>query len=83
MPPHWRWWAPRPSSKASAGNPPGADIIAHCTERHAPALYARWAEAAGHAVWLVEAEEGGAPIGCQVLACRTWRPSSPSRAISI
>ncbi|MBU3076565.1 GNAT family N-acetyltransferase [Sphingomonas quercus] len=53
---------------AYAGRMPGAGIVAHAAAKNQPATYARWGTAADHALWLVEADEGGAPVGYQVVA---------------
>lgn len=49
-----------------AGVLPGADILAHCRERHAERAYGGWLATPGWALWLAEAE-GGAPVGYVVL----------------
>lgn len=51
-----------------AGMLPAADILAHCARQHAPELYAGWLAGAEHRLLIVEAEEGGAPLGYAVLA---------------
>jgi len=53
---------------AYAGRLPGPDIVAHCASRNTPEAYARWGASADHALWLVEAEEGGAPLGYQLVS---------------
>ena len=46
---------------------PGADILAHCRNQHAEALYAEWLDKPGYRLWLAEAEPGGAPVGYAAL----------------
>ncbi|HEX2559440.1 GNAT family N-acetyltransferase [Phenylobacterium sp.] len=46
-----------------AGQLAAADILAHCARQHAPELYAGWLAGADHRLWIVEAAEGGAPLG--------------------
>lgn len=45
---------------------PGPDLVAHCRERHAEAVYAGWIADPGSGVWLVEAA-AGAPLGYAVV----------------
>jgi len=56
-----------------AGVLPGTDIIAHCLREHSAERYRRWLGDAHSALWLVEAEQGGAPVGYAVLT----RPDLP------
>jgi ribosomal protein S18 acetylase RimI-like enzyme len=51
-----------------AGQLPAADILDHCARQHAPELYAGWLRSAEHRLWIVEAEEGAAPVGYAALA---------------
>lgn len=51
-----------------AGQLPAADILAHCARQHAPELYAEWLASPDHRLWVVEAQEGAAPVGYAVLS---------------
>ena len=46
----------------------GADIVAHCANAHASALYRDWLTSSACALWLVEAQPGAAPVGYMVVA---------------
>lgn len=46
----------------------GKDILAHCARAHAADLYGGWLAQPDHALWLVEAQPGGAPVGYMVVA---------------
>lgn len=46
-----------------AGVLPGPDILAHCMHAHSAALYLGWLSQPDYALWLVEAQPGGAAIG--------------------
>jgi len=50
-----------------AGVLEGPAIVAHCLKEHSAAAYQRYLACGGEA-WLVEATEGGAPIGFALLA---------------
>ncbi|MDD3836362.1 MAG: GNAT family N-acetyltransferase [Phenylobacterium sp.] len=51
-----------------AGQLPAADILVHCARQHAPEVYAGWLADERCRLWLVEAEEGGAPVGYAVIS---------------
>lgn len=46
----------------------GRDIISHCARAHAADLYRPWLSNPDYALWLVEIEPGGAPVGYMVVA---------------
>lgn len=50
-----------------AGVLPAADILSHCRNQHAEALYADWLERPGYDLWLAETPEGRAPVGYAAL----------------
>lgn len=51
-----------------AGILSGQDILAHCAQAHAAAVYRAWFSDPGYALWLAEAQPGGAPVGYMVVA---------------
>jgi GNAT superfamily N-acetyltransferase len=50
-----------------AGILPGADIVAHLSNKSPPAVFAAWADDPGSVVTLAEHVRGGAPVGYTVL----------------
>src|SRR5687768_7662909 len=60
-----------------AGVLPGADIVAHCRDQHAPSVYRSWLDSTAR-VWLAEAAQSAAPIGYLVLARASLPIDSPS-----
>ncbi|HET7266788.1 MAG TPA: GNAT family N-acetyltransferase [Oleiagrimonas sp.] len=46
----------------------GRDIVAHCARAHAVDQYETWLSNPDRALWLVEIEPGGAPVGYMVVA---------------
>jgi ribosomal protein S18 acetylase RimI-like enzyme len=51
-----------------AGLLAGPDIIAHCANAHAAALYRGWLADPDYRLWLVETQQGHAPVGFMVVA---------------
>jgi ribosomal protein S18 acetylase RimI-like enzyme len=51
-----------------AGQLPAADILAYCADDHGVDRYAGWLAERGCRIWMVEAAEGGAPVGYAVVA---------------
>jgi ribosomal protein S18 acetylase RimI-like enzyme len=51
-----------------AGLLAGPDIIAHCANAHAAALYRGWLADPDYRLWLVETQQGRAPVGFMVVA---------------
>jgi ribosomal protein S18 acetylase RimI-like enzyme len=51
-----------------AGLLAGPDIIAHCDNAHAAALYRDWLADPDYRLWLVETQQGHAPVGFMVVA---------------
>ena len=51
-----------------AGLLAGPDIIAHCANAHAAALYRDWLADPDYQLWLVETRQGRAPVGFMVVA---------------
>lgn len=51
-----------------AGILSGSSILGHCKNAHSEELYRQWLSDTCHALWLVEARPGDAPIGFMVLA---------------
>lgn len=52
---------------------PGADLVTHCRDQHAPEKYAGWLVDPASAVWVAESAPGSAPLGYLVLT----RPDLP------
>lgn len=61
-----------------AGVLPVADITVHCGYAHDAAVYRRWLEDARTRTWVIEAEQGGAPVGYMVLT----EPDLPLEGLS-
>jgi len=51
-----------------AGVLDGGAIIGHCARAHSAAHYRAWLDDPDHALWLVEAGQGQAPVGFMVVA---------------
>lgn len=60
-----------------AGVLEGADILRHCHEQHAAALYARWLADPAYRIWLAEVSPGTAPVGYLVLSPANLPVSDP------
>lgn len=53
-------------------------ILEHCAVAHAPAVYAGWLQDEASRVWIVEAAQGGAPVGYAVLSAPGLPVADPS-----
>jgi len=51
-----------------AGVLDGGGLVKHCAQRHAAHVYRAWLEDGISRLWLVEADQGGAPVGYAVLS---------------
>lgn len=60
-----------------AGVLEGADILRHCREQHAAAVYARWLADPSYRIWLAEVSPGAAPVGYLVLSPAALPVSDP------
>lgn len=56
---------------------PGADIVAHCAEKHAAGVYEAWIGDPSATVWIAETEVG-APVGYLVLTRATLPVEGPA-----
>lgn len=60
-----------------AGTFDGGDILLHCRNQHAPAIYEQWLKSPSCRVYTAEMAPGGAPVGYIVLDAATLPVPAP------
>jgi ribosomal protein S18 acetylase RimI-like enzyme len=66
-----------------AGQLPAADILAHCADEHSVERYVGWLAGSDRSLWIVEAADGGAPVGYAVIGPSDLPVATDGRALEL